>query len=203
MSRARLLLLLLVAAVLSITATAAEPTSDADTAAPPAVHSPLPFDHATHARTLGRKGLACADCHPVGLASTDPKAPAPDLPPPPLESCHGCHLGTLTKAPRKAERACATCHADMGALIPPTHGIQWTTAHATEALAPGNTCSDCHERRWCVDCHDDRGPLATNPHGPAFRATHGVEARIDPASCSTCHAAPSCTACHEQGVLPW
>lgn len=197
-----LALLVLLLGLLSLTAGATEPRATAPAAAP-TVLDPLPFDHADHARTLGKKGLACVDCHPVGLATPDPTAPAPGLPPAPRESCHGCHLGTLTAAPRKADRTCQTCHPNAGELIPETHGIQWTALHATEALAPGNTCSDCHARSWCVDCHDDRGPLSPSPHGPAFRATHGVEARVDPASCSSCHAAPSCTACHSQGVLPW
>jgi hypothetical protein len=170
---------------------------------PPTVPTPLPFDHAAHTRTLDKAGLACTDCHPVGLAPARSGDPPPPLPPPPTESCHGCHLGTLMKAPRRAPRTCETCHPVRAELRPDDHTVLWPAGHTDAALAPGNTCSDCHARRWCVDCHDDRGPLATSPHGPGFRATHGVQARVDPASCSSCHAGPSCTACHAKGDLPW
>lgn len=163
----------------------------------PAVHEPLPFDHAAHARAFDRGGLTCVDCHPVGMR------PDGALPPPPLTSCHGCHLGTMDGAPRKADRTCELCHADRQALRPASHGPDWTHQHGREARARQATCNDCHATRTCVDCHERRGPLQRNPHPPAFRTTHGVEARLDPMRCSTCHSGETCRSCHSTGAIPW
>lgn len=166
---------------------------------------PLPFDHAAHEDSLGDARVACSDCHPVGLAlpaQEGTRAPEQALPPP-VSTCHGCHLAEARRAPRAAPTACASCHADMLQLVPDNHGPGWLERHAADARAFGADCSSCHKTSECFDCHADRGPLTVDPHGPGFAAMHGVEARVDPRSCSTCHAASSCVACHEGSVSPW
>jgi hypothetical protein len=162
----------------------------------PSLKEPLPFDHALHARTLDRAGLGCVSCHPVGLT-------AQALPPPPISSCHGCHLGTVRGAGKSAPSECEACHDDRAALRPANHGIDWIEHHGLASRAGAATCSDCHSASACLDCHDRRGAGSTNPHPVGFRQYHGVEARVDPRSCSTCHTEASCTSCHESGVTPW
>lgn len=165
----------------------------------PTVADPLPFDHHVHAPGFARAGVACVDCHPVGLRAEEG---VPELEPP-RSSCHGCHLGEIKGAPRAAERSCSTCHPVMAELMPVDHGPMWIEGHGPEARARGATCNDCHDTSACIDCHESRGALAADPHPPAFFTSHGVEARIDPVSCSTCHSGQSCTDCHATGVIPW
>ena len=166
----------------------------------PAVFEPLPFKHAAHKKTFAKLGLACADCHPVGLRAESGKVE--DLPLP-RSICHGCHRGEVVGAPSKAASRCSACHSDREELKPPSHGIGWEEDHAAEARALRAGCQDCHDRGQCVDCHDARGALTEAPHPPGFRAVHGLDARLDGAMCVTCHAAETCVRCHEQGGWPW
>lgn len=171
----------------------------------PALHEPLPFDHALHAGAFDAARVACSDCHPIGVAvpvQEGISSPGAELPGP-TSSCHGCHRQELPRTPRAAPSACASCHADLDALLPADHGAGWETAHAVEARAFRTSCLDCHETSQCFDCHDERGPGVENPHPPAFRSTHGVEARLDARSCSSCHTGETCMTCHEEGGWPW
>ena len=170
-------------------------------AAKPSVRDPLPFEHDAHARVFRATGVACVDCHPVGLTAQG--ASSPEMPPPPLSSCHGCHLGEVAGAPRRAPSECATCHGDRDALRPASHDATWLLAHAASARGPAAGCEDCHTTSQCLDCHDRRGALAATPHPPGFGSFHGIEARLDPRACSTCHEASTCTTCHTQGKAPW
>jgi hypothetical protein len=173
--------------------------------------TPLPFDHAAHSKALGKAGLDCLSCHPVGLRTAPPAvtaAPtdaqgAPVALEAPRASCHGCHLGELPGASRRAPRSCTTCHSSLAGLRPADHDQGWERVHADAARSRQASCADCHEGRWCVACHLDRGPLATSPHGTGFTTTHGIEARLDPARCTTCHTGQSCTSCHRSGSVAW
>jgi hypothetical protein len=173
--------------------------------------APLPFDHAAHSKALGKAGLDCLSCHPVGLRTAPPgpaAAPtdaqgAPVTLSAPRASCHGCHLGELPGASRRAPRQCTTCHSSLGGLRPADHDQGWERVHADAARSRQASCADCHEGRWCVACHLDRGPLAQSPHGTGFTTTHGIEARLDPARCTTCHTGQSCTSCHRSGSVAW
>ena len=170
---------------------------------PVQLRSPLPFDHGEHAGTFERSGLSCLDCHPVGArrASGDPSPLA--LPSAPRSSCHGCHLGELSKAPRSAPDTCTLCHSSLDGLVPRDHSLDWIATHGDMSRSAGSTCDTCHRAAECLDCHDRRGAGSENPHGAGFRSSHGVEARLDPRSCSTCHTEATCTSCHVQGAMPW
>lgn len=171
----------------------------------PGLLRPLPFDHARHAGAFEKGGLVCQDCHPVGLyvpTEAGPRAPDSALPPP-LGTCHGCHLEKYEGAVRKAPSECMTCHADRRELLPADHDLAWIPAHGLASRTRGNTCSDCHEKTACVDCHDERSAGSRNPHPAAFRTTHGIEAKVDSYSCGSCHVQNDCTTCHETGVYPW
>lgn len=165
------------------------------------LRAPLPFDHGTHAAAFGEAKLACQDCHPVGLRRDDGAVPAD--PPAPLSSCHGCHLGEVRRAPRGAPGECGSCHADVRALMPVDHALDWAVRHAGAARAPGADCAACHRPSTCLDCHDRRGAMSETPHPVGFRAGHGVDARLDPRACASCHTEASCSACHADGALPW
>lgn len=178
----------------------AAPASAGD---PVHLKSPLPFDHHEHASTFERAGVSCLDCHPVGAHTATPSTTPLPLPEPPRSSCHGCHLGEVSKAPRSAPDTCTLCHADLSGLEPASHGLDWLALHGDASRAVGASCSTCHSRSACLDCHDRRGAGSEDPHPPGFRSSHGVEARLDPASCSTCHTQATCTSCHERGALPW
>lgn len=175
----------------------------------PVVRTPFPFEHDEHAKVFAREGVMCTDCHLVGIEVEAGQPPATLVPS--HETCHGCHLGQLEGAPRKAPSECSTCHEGRGGLLPPTHAGDWMHAHGDLARSSPDSaastwagkCSDCHDTSFCIDCHDTRGAGAREPHPPGFRATHGVEARLDPRSCAQCHTASSCTTCHLEGSLPW
>ncbi len=167
------------------------------------LRSPLPFDHAEHARTFDKAGLSCIDCHPVGAKASAPTEAALPLPEGPRSTCHGCHLGEVSKAPRAAQDDCLLCHADLTGLMPPDHNLDWISAHGDQSRAAGSSCSTCHRPAECLDCHDRRGAGSESPHPVGFRSGHGVEARLDPRSCSTCHTQTSCSSCHEGGAAPW
>lgn len=168
--------------------------------ASPALADPLPFDHVLHSVTFERTGLGCLDCHPVGGS---PAAGAEDGLPPPLASCHACHLREVEGAPRRATDRCETCHPYRDELIPVDHGPGWIREHGPEARALRNGCDACHDVGQCVDCHDARGAMAADPHPAAFRSLHGIQARLDPSACSGCHAGETCVACHVDGRAPW
>jgi hypothetical protein len=166
----------------------------------PTVVQPLPFDHPQHAATFDRFDVACVDCHPVGLAGQ----PLMETPiPPPISSCHGCHLGEVKGAPRRAASTCETCHDVRLELLPTDHGLGWLQSHGDQGRAFRGLCKDCHAANQCTECHDQRGALTRSPHPPGFTSLHGVEARLDPNSCVECHVADTCTSCHVDGNRPW
>lgn len=170
----------------------------------PALRDPLPFGHEAHGVSFERAGLTCVICHPIGLAAVKDgeQEPLIETLPPPLTTCHGCHRGAVTGAPRSAPGTCTMCHSNAGELAPASHQVDWLRHHAAEARTNGPTCRYCHERTECVSCHERRGPHAISPHPPAYATIHGIEAALDPASCSRCHAAITCTSCHATGRLP-
>ena len=173
----------------------------------PTLRSPLPFDHTEHAPVFAKTGVACVDCHPIGLRQKDPEqgyvAAAVGELKPPLLVCHGCHRPNFKGAPRAAPGRCTLCHANRAELKPASHDLGWLRAHGAEARARGASCKDCHETRECVECHDARGAGQRDPHPPGWRTGHGVEARLDPYSCSTCHDGQKCMSCHTTGAVPW
>ena len=170
---------------------------------PVQLRSPLPFDHSAHAATFERTGVSCLDCHPIGARRSSPDGGSMALPEAPRSSCHGCHLGEVSKVPRSAPDTCTLCHASLDGLKPRDHGLDWISAHGDQSRSAGASCSTCHRPSECLDCHDRRGAGSENPHPAGFRSGHGVEARLDPRSCSTCHTEQTCTSCHLQGAMPW
>ncbi len=177
--------------------------------AKPVVRTPFPFIHADHAGVFANTGVVCVDCHPVGVPIEEGQPTATLVPS--HQACHGCHLGQLDGAPKKAPSECATCHEGRGGLLPPTHAGDWLHAHGDIArsspYAASSTwagkCWDCHETVFCIECHETRGAGAREPHPPGYRATHGIEARLDPRACAECHTGSSCSTCHYEGSLPW
>ncbi len=173
----------------------------------PGLISPLPFDHGVHGKAFAKGGVACVNCHPVGVRQPDASdgfraPPGGDLWPS-LDTCHGCHLGELKGAPRAASSACMQCHGDREQLVPATHAVGWLYEHGGEARARGASCSDCHKTSQCTECHEARGPDERSPHPPGWRTIHGLEARVDSYSCSTCHDGTKCVSCHTTGATPW
>jgi len=171
----------------------------------PSLIEPFPFDHDQHTKAFKKTGVACVDCHPVGLHTQDDQGfHDPQIPtPPPKATCHGCHLNLVKGVPRKAPNTCTSCHADRAELVPPSHIAGWLQLHGPDARGAVASCDSCHDRAQCLDCHEKRGAMSQNPHPPAFLSIHGAEARMDPNSCSTCHNGNTCVSCHSSGDIPW
>ncbi len=189
------LLLLMATAAIS-----AQPPAD-DTAEPPGMYEPFPFDHDVHARPFKRAGLWCGDCHPIGNV-TDLDGAQVELAAP-RSVCHGCHAGEVPGAPQRASNRCVTCHSERGALRPESHTMGWERSHGAAVRGVRTECRNCHDTSQCITCHEARGAMVRSPHVIGFRSFHGMEARIDPASCVNCHADETCVACHTEGQWPW
>lgn len=134
-----------------------------------------------HGRNI-RAGTTCAACHT-------------------RESCLTCHAGS---APRPVQRlAKAGAGRAVGAMIrrrrPPTHGADFTDAHAPFARAAARSCVTCHARTECLSCHIPSSGQSRGYHPANFLTRHPAAAYARATSCADCHNTASfCASCHAQ-----
>jgi hypothetical protein len=177
----------------------------------PAAARDYDFDHRHHVEALG---MECATCHQgleIEAVRTTGYLPS-------MNDCMTCHTGAA------ASRDCESCHhADVAALIPEDHGVDWKHEHGPVASMNDATCMPCHAVDDCQACHDGgllveqmslgasrQTPFATElvggaltalqrVHGLNWRFLHGLEARGKSTDCLTCHDLDSgdfCADCH-------
>ncbi|HET9604528.1 MAG TPA: cytochrome c3 family protein [Gemmatimonadales bacterium] len=149
----------------------------------PAPHREPGFSE-LHGRSLGT-GATCATCHT-------------------RESCLTCHAGS---APGPVLRlASAGAGRAIGALThrrrPPTHGADFTDAHAPFARAAARTCVTCHARTECLSCHVPSPGENRGYHPANFLTRHPAAAYARSTNCADCHNTASfCASCHAQSGL--
>ncbi|HET7603329.1 MAG TPA: cytochrome c3 family protein [Gemmatimonadales bacterium] len=137
-----------------------------------------------HGRNIGT-GATCATCHT-------------------RESCLTCHAGA---APRPVLRLAEAGEGRaVGAVThrrrPPTHGADFTDAHAPFARAAARTCVTCHARTECLSCHIPSPAQSRSYHPANFLTRHPAAAYARASNCADCHNAASfCTSCHAQSGL--
>jgi hypothetical protein len=137
-----------------------------------------------HGRDVGA-GSTCATCHT-------------------RESCLTCHAGS---APRPVLRlAAAGPGRAVGAVThrrrPPTHGADFTEAHAPFARAAARTCVTCHARTECLSCHVPSPAESRSYHPANFLTRHPAAAYARSTNCADCHNTASfCASCHAQSGL--
>ncbi|HEU4699763.1 MAG TPA: hypothetical protein VFS40_11315 [Gemmatimonadales bacterium] len=120
------------------------------------------------------------------------------------QSCLTCH----TSLP-DAARGLATAGAGRGAGAvvtrrrPPSHGQDFTEAHARVASARSATCATCHVQDFCLSCHrPDPASAPAGYHPAGFLARHPAAAYNRQTDCSDCHNTRAfCTQCHAQAGL--
>ena len=150
---------------------------------PPASHREPGFAE-LHGRGL-RTAATCATCHTQ-------------------ESCLTCHAGS---APRPVlQLAKAGDGRAVGAVTrrrrPPTHGADFTDAHAPFARAAARTCVQCHARTECLSCHIPSPGESRSYHPANFLTRHPAAAYARATNCADCHNTASfCASCHAQSGL--
>jgi len=156
-----------------------------------AVPSPAPsgFPGFSHAKHLDMESVDCAHCHgalsqPV-MTGTGKGEPGHDL-------CFACHEG------EKASAECASCHADVDALQPLSHGPDFRKTHSYEARGNGDACAECHRHsETCSECHSGENVLFLT-HARNYLFTHAQDARKHVSDCASCHDYESfCVDCHD------
>ena len=120
------------------------------------------------------------------------------------ESCLTCHAGTAPRPVLRLARA-GTGRAE-GAVTrrrrPPTHGADFTDAHAPFARAAARTCVTCHARTECLSCHIPSPGDSRGYHPANFLTRHPAAAYARSTNCADCHNAASfCASCHAQSGL--
>ena len=163
--------------------------------ASPASHGRADFLE-NHRKDAGKDAAACQTCHT-------------------RESCLQCHL-----AQPKAARAlyAAGPGRGMGAATtrrrPPSHGQDFSEAHAGPATSRPQSCAACHSITTCLDCHRPNpadgqtrvaGPVGSGARGyhpPAFLTRHPSAAYAQETECADCHNVSTfCQTCHAQAGL--
>jgi hypothetical protein len=141
------------------------------------------FSHSQHVDT----SKTCTPCH-QGLETTA-KASAKNFPA--MEICMTCHDN------RKAQGACAACHADLQSIKPVSHDNQWLErgGHGYQARFPGAECKKCHETSYCDQCHQGNTPVKI--HSPGYEFEHGLDVKRKDLDCTVCHQTRMCSRCHE------
>lgn len=146
---------------------------------------PVPASHqradffAVHGGQASRGGETCSSCHTA-------------------ESCTTCHIGSPELA---ASLPTAGPGRGTGAIVrrdrPPSHDVDFLTAHGSMAAARPETCAGCHVRSDCTECHRPGAAASAGFHPADFLTRHPAAAYARETSCSDCHATGEfCTSCH-------
>jgi hypothetical protein len=157
-----------------------------------AIHAELeaPTSHAApdflmhHGRAARVESGTCATCHTQ-------------------QSCLTCHVAqpavTLALHPAGPGRAPGP---SLKRKRPPSHGDDFTEAHARLATAAPKSCNACHARADCLECHRPDPASGPGYHPVGFLSRHPASAYARETSCSECHNSRSfCADCHEQAGL--
>jgi hypothetical protein len=198
------------------------------------VYVPLSWSQARtidgHDVHVGRKQVACSDCHAIGESDIGAVSPVR------CASCHEkeariAHAALEASARLKTELKsdCTLCHrfSDDSAVLSLETSVEHQLLHVHQ---PGD-CVHCHDARQgltpavrvhdtgkCLDCHRPHED-ATPQSGPcqscheAIRPTHAVDGKTPNQVCTTCHqkqhaagreALTTCVPCHQkaQPVVP-
>lgn len=150
---------------------------------------PVPANHeaadflSRHGTSAAGAAASCASCHTA-------------------ESCTTCHIGSPQVA---AALPSAGPDRGRGAVVrrdrPPSHDIDFLTAHGSTAASRPETCAGCHVRSDCTECHRP-GAAAGGFHAADFLSRHPSAAYMRETSCSDCHATGEfCTSCHASAGL--
>lgn len=151
---------------------------------------PVPVSHETadflsaHGAAAAATPQSCASCHTA-------------------DSCTTCHIGSPQVA---AAMPSAGPGRGTGAVVlrdrPPSHDIDFLTAHGSTAAARPETCAGCHVRSDCTECHRPGAGAGGSFHPTDFLSRHPAAAYSRETSCSDCHAtAEFCTSCHASAGL--
>jgi hypothetical protein len=154
------------------------------------------YPHKIHLHIMQENGDSCMLCHPFSKNTVDDKKILQQLNQinnEPLEAiCHDCHVDKIN-----APSECRLCHPDPSSIWPDDHNYNYKMAHANDAQADQNGCSDCHKQlSFCADCHFERNTTGLNTHQLGYKSLHGLDARIAPTECAACHQPDFCIDCH-------